>query len=299
MNDIFISYKREDQQTAKQLADALQRQGWTVWWDPHLRAGEHFDDVIEAALQEATCVVVLWSKLSISSRYVRDEASYALNKQKLIPTQIDDVELPFRFAGLQTVPLYGWDGTDNYPGFVKLIADIRSKLEPGIAAVSEGVQESNQDVMSGFRSELVQDTATISTKTHSRESVGGRSKLEWTLSVLTLLILAFFYVAAVANGCSNHDILVLSATIGLPLSIFIMFKRKPYRITWLAVPIVSYFIGMPYGHNYGSITSSPLFGLPQGTNCQASAEVIVIFGVVFAAAVIEHTVYLFKNRANV
>ena len=47
MSDIFISYKREEQPEARKLADALEREGWTVWWDPKLRAGEHFDDVIE------------------------------------------------------------------------------------------------------------------------------------------------------------------------------------------------------------------------------------------------------------
>ena len=61
MSDIFISYKREDQPTARKLADALESEGWSVWWDPKLRAGEHFDDVIEKALKEAKCVIVMWS----------------------------------------------------------------------------------------------------------------------------------------------------------------------------------------------------------------------------------------------
>ena len=46
--DIVISYKREEQQTARALADALRAEGWRVWWD-ELRAGEHFDDAIEQA----------------------------------------------------------------------------------------------------------------------------------------------------------------------------------------------------------------------------------------------------------
>jgi hypothetical protein len=46
MSDIFISYKREEQPVARKLADALQKKGWSVWWDPKLRAGEHFDDSI-------------------------------------------------------------------------------------------------------------------------------------------------------------------------------------------------------------------------------------------------------------
>jgi hypothetical protein len=70
MSDIFISYKREEQATARKLANALEREGWTVWWDPKLRAGERFNDVIEKALKESNCVVVMWSKLSVESQYV-------------------------------------------------------------------------------------------------------------------------------------------------------------------------------------------------------------------------------------
>ena len=47
MSDIFISYKREEQPEARKLANALEREGWSVWWDPKLRAGDHFDKIIE------------------------------------------------------------------------------------------------------------------------------------------------------------------------------------------------------------------------------------------------------------
>ena len=69
-------------------SDALEEKGWSVWWDPKLRAGEHFDDVIEQALKDAKCVIVMWSKLSVNSRYVKDEANYALKRKKLIPIAI-------------------------------------------------------------------------------------------------------------------------------------------------------------------------------------------------------------------
>ena len=85
LSDIFISYKREEQDKARQLADALEKQGWSVWWDPKLRAGRYFDDVIEQALDEARCVIVLWSKRSVKSRYVRDEPADALDCNKLVP----------------------------------------------------------------------------------------------------------------------------------------------------------------------------------------------------------------------
>jgi formylglycine-generating enzyme required for sulfatase activity len=130
MTDIFISYKREDQATARRLADALETQGWSVWWDPKLRAGEHFDDVIEKALNEAKCVIVMWSERSVQSRYVRDEATYALDQDKLVPVAIESVKLPFRFRGVHTPSLLGWDGSKDLPEFRRLVEDIAAIVGP-------------------------------------------------------------------------------------------------------------------------------------------------------------------------
>jgi hypothetical protein len=135
MSDIFISYKREEQPVARKLAIALESEGWTVWWDPKLRAGEHFDDVIEEALNEAKCVVVLWSELSVKSEYVRDEATFALGRYNLIPVTIENVKLPFRFKGVQTLSLLGWDGSKAFPEFRRLVDTIAAiASSPGIEA---------------------------------------------------------------------------------------------------------------------------------------------------------------------
>ncbi|HKH47976.1 MAG TPA: TIR domain-containing protein [Thermoanaerobaculia bacterium] len=130
MTDIFISYKREDQATAKRLAEAFEAKGWSVWWDPKLRAGEHFDTAIEEALRKARCVVVLWSQRSVQSQYVKDEASYALKLAKLVPALIEKVEPPFRFQGIHTVDLSSWDASDRFPAFRKLIDDLAAQLGP-------------------------------------------------------------------------------------------------------------------------------------------------------------------------
>src|SRR5262245_39567637 len=81
MSHIFISYKREDQATARKLANALESKGWTVWWDStdeHFDyVGErlfdvdvHLDDVITKALKEASLVIVVWSVHALHSRNV-------------------------------------------------------------------------------------------------------------------------------------------------------------------------------------------------------------------------------------
>ena len=113
------------------LADALDAHGWSIWWDPQLQAGEYFDDVIEEALVNAKCVVVLWSKRSVRSRFVKDEATYALEEGILVPAQIEDVRLPFRFANIHTVQLLGWDGSVEDDGYQRLTSAIEMTIGSG------------------------------------------------------------------------------------------------------------------------------------------------------------------------
>ncbi|MEO6081151.1 MAG: toll/interleukin-1 receptor domain-containing protein [Steroidobacteraceae bacterium] len=72
--DIFLSYCRDDQATARLYAEALQSEGFRVWWNQSLRVGEAYHELTERALEGARAVVVLWSKKSVTSRWVRAEA---------------------------------------------------------------------------------------------------------------------------------------------------------------------------------------------------------------------------------
>ena len=106
--DVFISYARADAETARRFADAFRADGLDVWWDNALQAGEVFDEAIEAALRAARAVVVLWSKKSVISRWVRAEATLAERKNTLIPVMIEPCERPIIFELVQTADLTGW-----------------------------------------------------------------------------------------------------------------------------------------------------------------------------------------------
>jgi TolB-like protein/tetratricopeptide (TPR) repeat protein len=108
--DIFLSYSRKDQVTARRFADALQREGFSVWWDQSLSAGQAFDRVTEKALDEAKAVVVLWSKHSVDSNWVRAEATQAQSNQRLVPVMIEACKRPIMFELTHTADLSGWTG---------------------------------------------------------------------------------------------------------------------------------------------------------------------------------------------
>ena len=103
MADIFISYKREDVVLAKVLADHLQKEGWSVWWDHEIPSGKDYDVVIEKELENCKCAIVLWTPVSIQSRNVKDEANVALHKNKLLPVIVGNIQPPLGFRMIQGV----------------------------------------------------------------------------------------------------------------------------------------------------------------------------------------------------
>jgi len=117
MADIFISFASEDRSRAELLAKALKAQGWSVWWDRDIIPGRQFDQAIQEALTAAKCVVVLWSKKSITSDWVKEEADIGKKRQILVPAKIDSVELPFGFGRIQAADLTDWEADTDHTGF--------------------------------------------------------------------------------------------------------------------------------------------------------------------------------------
>ncbi len=106
MADVFVSYAREDQNKARNLAQVLEDYGWSIWWDTEIYGGQFFDEVIAKALDNAKCVVVLWSSNSITSRWVKAEATVAFQKETLVPAKIENhIDPPLPFGLLHTVNL--------------------------------------------------------------------------------------------------------------------------------------------------------------------------------------------------
>lgn len=144
MPDVFISYNREDRETARHVASALEAEGFSVWWDAALRAGETYDEVTEQNLRQAGAVVVLWSKRSANSKWVRAEATVGERSSTLVPVLIEDCERPIRFELVQTADLRHWRGDRNDAHWRAFIGDVKTAISrrgakaaaPGVAAAA-------------------------------------------------------------------------------------------------------------------------------------------------------------------
>ena len=128
MADVFISYSRTDLASVGKLAAALENAGFSVWWDRDIDAGENYARTIEHELNAAKAVVVVWSKQSHFSEWVKDEASFARKQNKLFPIQLDGQEPPLGFRQVQVVDLSSWRGDARAEAFLHLVRSLNNKI---------------------------------------------------------------------------------------------------------------------------------------------------------------------------
>ncbi|WP_309662675.1 TIR domain-containing protein [Sphingomonas sp.] len=112
---VFLSYAHDDRVKAQQLAAALGRVGYTVWWDALIEGGTVYTKSINEALDASDAVVVLWSKQSIESNWVRDEAAQGRDRRRLVPLSLDGSDPPLGFRQFQMIDVSGWRGRADAP----------------------------------------------------------------------------------------------------------------------------------------------------------------------------------------
>ena len=127
MSDVFVSYKAEDRKRVKLLVEALEADGYSVWWDEQIGGGAAWRQTIEAELNAAGCVLVAWSKRSVGpdGTFVQDEATRAQQRRVYVPVLIDKVYLPLGFGEMQALPMTGWKGDRSDPRYQAVLAAVQ------------------------------------------------------------------------------------------------------------------------------------------------------------------------------
>ncbi|MEM9739895.1 MAG: toll/interleukin-1 receptor domain-containing protein [Pseudomonadota bacterium] len=92
-HDIFLSYRRSDQELARVMVDALSAKGLNVWWDQLIEGGEDWRDAIVEGLTNSKALVILFSSECNGSKQLKKELAIAdtLDKE-VIPILIEDTK---------------------------------------------------------------------------------------------------------------------------------------------------------------------------------------------------------------
>jgi TolB-like protein/tetratricopeptide (TPR) repeat protein len=127
MSDVFVSYKAEDRRRVKPLVEALEADGFSVWWDEQIGGGAAWRHEIEVELNAAKCAIVVWSKRSVGPEgtFVQDEATRAQERHVYVPVTIDKVHLPLGFGETHALSLTGWHGDRSDPHYRAALAAVK------------------------------------------------------------------------------------------------------------------------------------------------------------------------------
>ena len=127
MAKVFLSYSREDAPAARQLAECIGRAGHKVWWDRDIEGGSRFTAEIDRELKNADAVVVIWTKSSIESPWVQDEAAEGRDNGRLVPVIFGTEKPPLGFRQFQSIDFGDWNGEGDPPPLEALIRAIAQK----------------------------------------------------------------------------------------------------------------------------------------------------------------------------
>lgn len=117
---VFVSHNKKDRDVARQIAVFLAAEGIKTWFDEwKISAGDSIIDEIEVGLNKCTHFLIVWSKNSSSSNWVREELKSILIESiekktiKVIPIVLDDTEKPPLLKDKKHIRYHGGNEKDR------------------------------------------------------------------------------------------------------------------------------------------------------------------------------------------
>ena len=91
---IFVSYAHKDAELVFPEIKRFHDEGYPIWYDQGLTAGQEWDEEIEEALMDSSLLVVFISENSMASNNVVDEIKLALEEDiDIVPIYFEDAKL--------------------------------------------------------------------------------------------------------------------------------------------------------------------------------------------------------------
>ena len=128
MSSIFISYKKADKDRVTRIVEGLRAEGLDPWWDQDIGAGHSWDETIKARMEGARCIVAVWSSLSVTAPWVKEEAGHGKARGILVPVRIDDIDPPLGFGLIQAGDLRYWRGERDDKNWRAFVENVRKVL---------------------------------------------------------------------------------------------------------------------------------------------------------------------------
>lgn len=136
---VVFSYSRIDSDFVLKTASALRRDGVNLWVDQlDIPKGARWDEAVEGAVKDCSCMLVVLSPDSVNSANVLDEVYYGLEaKKKVVPVVIRPCEIPFRLKRIQHIDFTA--GEDSaYRELLAAVAGPQAEVQEALPIEAQG-----------------------------------------------------------------------------------------------------------------------------------------------------------------
>lgn len=143
MTDLYITYGLRETLWTNKLVTMLDAEGYTVFWEHAVApgAGVRSDESIQA-LNDAKCVIAVWSDTSVDDFWVLSDAERALSEDKLISVVAKSAVIPRSFRRVETLFTQNWDvKSRDDESYTKLLKAIAQYCTPSQASRAQRDQE--------------------------------------------------------------------------------------------------------------------------------------------------------------
>lgn len=147
---VFISYSTKEKDKAEAMQKLLNDEGITTWMAPYnIPVGKQYPEVINKAIKDCSCVVLMLSNAAQNSTWVSKEIERAINYNKpLFPVQLENVVLNDTFeiyiSNTQIVAIQTIDKTNSEIGpLIEAVAACTGVALKGASSISNNVSGSN------------------------------------------------------------------------------------------------------------------------------------------------------------
>lgn len=176
MPNIFISYSHNDSTISQEISKALKNEGFSVFTDNNLLLSDNIQNTLQRSLIEAETVILLLSKNSKSSQWVRNEIASALDHgKKIIPVLLDD-----QAKNNWVWPLVSKHQAISFENDKSSVEDVVSKIVKGLGSgKNNSTEQSDESDMAAPK--------TRSVKNSVLKILGGLSLLLIAMYALTVV----------------------------------------------------------------------------------------------------------------
>ncbi len=145
MAEVFISYKQEERERMRPIAEGLRALGVDVWFDERLQPGDSFTKEIDGLIATCKAQIVCWSPAAVKSEWVLGEADKGRRRGVLISVIIEACDLPTPFNMLHSENLSGWEGGSDERAWKKIVEAVGHKIGRPISAGEHAAPGISQD----------------------------------------------------------------------------------------------------------------------------------------------------------